>query len=242
MAKPPANGGPGYSIALPNQTVYINNLNDKLPKETLRRELYVLCSQFGNVLDVVALKTPKMRGQAFVVFQHLTSASAALSKLQGLEFYGKAMKTSYCKTKSDAVAKEEGTFVPKHKRKAEGGVVKGPAAKKAQVEEAGDKPAAKAAGGAAANAPEREEMETDEEPPNKILFLERLPAEISDQMLHALFKQFPGLTEVRMVPGKVGIAFVEFETEGQSSVAKDTLQGFKLTPVNSMKITFAKKM
>jgi hypothetical protein len=48
--------------------------------------------------------------------------------------------------------------------------------------------------------------------------------------------------QVRMVPGKVGIAFVEFETEGQSSVAKDTLQGFKLTPVNSMKITFARKM
>ncbi len=38
----------------------------------VRRELYVLCSQFGGVLDVVALKTPKMRGQAFVVFQQLT--------------------------------------------------------------------------------------------------------------------------------------------------------------------------
>lgn len=87
-----------------------------------------------------------------------------------------------------------------------------------------------------------QEMEEDEEPPNKILFLERLPAEINDQMLHALFKQFPGLKEVRMVPGKVGIGFVEFESEGQSGVAKDTLQGFKLTPTNSMKISFAKKM
>ncbi len=39
-------------------------------------------------------------------------------------------------------------------------------------------------------------METEEEPPNKILFLERLPAEINQQMLNALFKQFPGLKEV----------------------------------------------
>jgi U2 small nuclear ribonucleoprotein B'' len=225
-------------IALPNQTIYINNLNDKLSKELLRRELYVICSQFGGVLDVVAVKNSKMRGQAFVVFQHLTSASAALSKLQGFNFYGKPMKTSYCKSKSDAVAKEEGTFVPKHKRKADG-VVKGPAAKKAAAEEVS--PAAPAASKQAA-AEDKEEMEEDGEPPNKILFLERLPAEINENMLQALFKQFPGLSEVRMVPGKVGIAFVEFESEGQSSVAKDTLQGFKLTPTNSMKITFAKKM
>jgi U2 small nuclear ribonucleoprotein B'' len=35
----------------------------------LRRTLYGLFSQFGGILDVVALKTPKMRGQAFIVFK-----------------------------------------------------------------------------------------------------------------------------------------------------------------------------
>ena len=34
----------------------------------LRRSLYSLYSQFGRIMDVVALKTRKMRGQAFVVF------------------------------------------------------------------------------------------------------------------------------------------------------------------------------
>ena len=47
--------------------------------------------------------------------------------------------------------------------------------------------------------------------------------------------------QVRMVPGKPGIAFVEFGSEAQSGQAKDTLQGFKLTPTNQMRITFAKK-
>jgi len=75
-------GAPGSMLNLPNQTLYISNLNDKISKELLRRELYVICSQFGNVLDVVALKTPKMRGQAHIVFQHITSASTALQKLQ----------------------------------------------------------------------------------------------------------------------------------------------------------------
>jgi len=53
----------------PNQTLYINNLNEKLPKDELRRALYALFGQFGPVLDVVALKTVRMRGQAFIVFR-----------------------------------------------------------------------------------------------------------------------------------------------------------------------------
>lgn len=224
----------GRQIALPNQTIYLNNLNDKLSKQILRSELYVLCSQFGAVLDVVALKTPKMRGQAFVVFQHLTSASVALQKLQGFEFYGKPLRIAYGKSKSDAVAKEDGSFVPKHKRKAVGSVAdfKQPQKK--------DKPGDKAEEPAAAVEDAMEE-DAEEQPPNQILFLQRLPAEVNEVMLQALFKQFNGLQEVRMVPGKTGIAFVEFENDAQATQAKDTLQGFKLTPQHAMKITFAKK-
>jgi hypothetical protein len=49
------------------------------------------------------------------------------------------------------------------------------------------------------------------------------------------------MAQVRMVPGKPGIAFVEFGTDTQAGQAKDTLQGFKLTPTNAMRVTFAKK-
>ena len=194
----------------------------------------MLCSQFGAVLDVVAQKTSKMRGQAFVVFQHLTSASVAMQKLQGFDFYGKPMRLSYCKSKSDAVAKEDGSFVPKHKRKAVN-----PAADFKQPQKK-DKPAPGVADEPAAAEDEMEE-DAEEQPPNKILFLQRLPVEVNEMMLQALFKQFQGLSEVRMVPGKAGIAFVEFTNESQATQAKDTLQGFKLTPQNAMRITFAKK-
>lgn len=57
----------------------------------------------------------------------------------------------------------------------------------------------------------------------------------------AAFFRFPGYKEVRLVPGRHDIAFVEFENEVQSGVAKDTLQSFKLTPTHPMKISFAKK-
>jgi RNA recognition motif-containing protein len=48
-------------------------------------------SQFGTVLDVVALKTLKMRGQAFVVFKDIATATSAMRSMQNFPFYDKPM-------------------------------------------------------------------------------------------------------------------------------------------------------
>ncbi|KAL5652968.1 hypothetical protein ACJX0J_038426, partial [Zea mays] len=101
----------------PNQTIYLNNLNEKVKKEELKRSLYALCSQYGRILDVVALKTQKLRGQAWVVFSEITAATNAFRGLQDFDFYGKKMRVQYAKTKSDCIAKEDGTYAPKEKRK-----------------------------------------------------------------------------------------------------------------------------
>ncbi|TWW59140.1 U2 small nuclear ribonucleoprotein B'' [Takifugu flavidus] len=78
-------------------------------------------------------------------------------------------------------------------------------------------------------------------PPNYILFLTNLPEETNEMMLSMLFNQFPGFKEVRLVPGKHDISFVEFESDVQAGVAKDALQGFRITATCAMKITYAKK-
>lgn len=57
----------------------------------LKRSLYALFSQFGQILDIVAMKTMKMRGQAFVIFRELAAATNALRQLQGFPFYNKPM-------------------------------------------------------------------------------------------------------------------------------------------------------
>lgn len=93
----------------PNNTIYINNLNEKVKKEggsmcaargllfmqtflsELKRSLHAIFSQFGTILDITALKTLKMRGQAFVIFKELTSAANALRSMQGFPFYDKPM-------------------------------------------------------------------------------------------------------------------------------------------------------
>ena len=81
-------------------------------------------------------------------------------------------------------------------------------------------------------------------PPNSILFVQNVPQELAEQTqptLTALFKQYGGFKEVRLVPGKSTIAFVEFDSEYTAALAKDALQSFALTPTHLLKITFAKR-
>lgn len=97
----------------PNPTLYIKNLNDRINKDELRAQLYALFLPHGPILDVVALKTAKMRGQAFVVFQDMIAATAALRAWQGEMFYDKPMHIEYAKSKSWATLKaEDPNFVP----------------------------------------------------------------------------------------------------------------------------------
>ena len=39
----------------PNHTIYINNLNEKIKKDDLKKSLYAIFSQFGQVINFVLL-------------------------------------------------------------------------------------------------------------------------------------------------------------------------------------------
>ncbi|KAJ4301313.1 hypothetical protein N0V90_003404 [Kalmusia sp. IMI 367209] len=112
LARPPPPAGlPAKVTSLPpNRTLYVRNLPDKLPKEDLKRNLYMLFATYGVILDIVALKTAKMRGQAHVVFRDIDSSTQAMRALEGFTFFGKDMHIAYAKTKSDTIAKLDGTF------------------------------------------------------------------------------------------------------------------------------------
>lgn len=71
--------------------LYCTNLPDKLRKYDLRLSLYTLFSTYGAVLDVVAMKTKKMRGQAHIVFRDIQASTQAMRALQGFDFFGKEM-------------------------------------------------------------------------------------------------------------------------------------------------------
>ncbi|KAJ1311545.1 hypothetical protein OPQ81_010029 [Rhizoctonia solani] len=94
-------------MSQPNKTLYIKNLNDQVKKDELKSQLYALFTPYGRIVDVVAIKNPKMRGQAFVVFQDLAGATAAMRAWDGELFYDKEMKIEYAKTRSYATRKIE---------------------------------------------------------------------------------------------------------------------------------------
>uniref|UniRef100_A0A671VTU3 Small nuclear ribonucleoprotein polypeptide B2 n=1 Tax=Sparus aurata TaxID=8175 RepID=A0A671VTU3_SPAAU len=215
----------------PNHTIYINNINDKVKKEELKRSLYALFSQFGQIVEIVAMKTMKMRGQAFVVFKELAAATNALRQLQGFPFYNKPMRIQYAKTDSEVIAKVKGTYGDKEK-------------KKDKKKKALELPSSLTKKPAVVSGKRKRDVfssQVPDNPPNYILFLNNLPEETNEMMLSMLFNQFPGFKEVRLVPGKHDIAFVEFESDTQAGVAKDALQGFRITATCAMKITYAKK-
>merc|ERR550514_550164 len=110
MQQRPAAGQP------PNQTLYVNNLNDKINVETLKKSLREVFAAFGGIIDIIAMKSLKRRGQAWIIFKEMSSATNALKSLQGFPFYNKPMRIAYAKTKSDVVAKADGSYVERPKK------------------------------------------------------------------------------------------------------------------------------
>lgn len=94
----------------------------------------------------------------------------------------------------------------------------------------------KSTGGAAAVVPD------EYLPPNKILFIQNLPDSYDVDALTLIFNRFEGFREVRMVPGRKGIAFVEYEAEQGAISAKESTAGMALgdqgTPI---KVTFQRQ-
>lgn len=94
----------------------------------------------------------------------------------------------------------------------------------------------KSTGGAAAVVPD------EYLPPNKILFIQSLPESYDVDALTLIFNRFEGFREVRMVPGRKGIAFVEYEAEQGAISAKESTAGMTLgdqgTPI---KVTFQRQ-
>lgn len=210
----------------PKHTIYVHNLNDRIKIESMKQALHAAFSQFGPIQDIVMRKSYRLRGQAFIIFHDIESATRALRTMQGFTFYDKPLRLHYAKTESDTITKLRGTFVQR------------PAKPKLEIKK---RERSQTNGNSAIAQNNRIVQDVIDQEPNKILFLTNLPDETNEAMLTLLFNQFPGFKEVRLIPGRSDIAFVEFENEYLSGTAKEALNGFSLSPTHKMRITFAKK-
>lgn len=234
-----------------NQTIYVQNLDDKIKLDELRRTLYSLFSSCGAILDINARKTQKFRGQAWIVFDDIAAATKAVQLYNGAPFYGKPLKLQFARTKSHLIAKADGTYVaptPAQLAAAAGSTAGsaragGASLKRAAPDALGPASVKSArAAGAAPGAQEEEEEEEDEveAPPNKVLFAERIPAQLTSHMLERFFANAAGFAQVRMDAARPGVAFVEFDTAENATTALNGLQGYKLTPEHTLKLSYAR--
>ncbi|KAJ2642199.1 U2 small nuclear ribonucleoprotein B'' [Coemansia sp. RSA 1694] len=266
----------------PSQTIYFRNLNDKIQKEVLRQTLYSLCIPYGRILDIVALKTIKMRGQAFIVFGDIAASTAALRQLHGRHLFGRAMHVEYALSKSDVVAQSDGTFkfgetrkhVSAEQRKRMLGIGGGGSGaaealnKRRTSDHEGDVPMSKRRAMSyesedgddmaiaesddesgdeigpvppkAGDAGEEEESSGEETRPSATLFVTNLPDTVSVGMLSGLFQQYAGFKEVRTIPGRGDMAFVDYQSADAAAAARSVLDGFGLAADQAMKVDFSR--
>ncbi|PXF47964.1 U2 small nuclear ribonucleoprotein B'' [Gracilariopsis chorda] len=248
----------------PCRTLYVRNLPDKLKKHRLRRLLHAACSPYGRVVHIVAEKSIPLRGQAFITFHTQASATAALRKLHASEFMGNHISVSYARALSDKAASEKlggDSTLSRNKRaakrRADALAVKRDhiAAAEQQQQQHALASTAVPSSTAMPNAPPIVAAIVPHPiaapaVPNRILFVQNIPTaldkhakkELVSDVLSDLFARFAGFVEVRSVPGKHTIAFVEFSSEQEAAVALSGLNAHPLgDPPQPIHVSFANK-
>lgn len=282
-----------------SQTLYLNNLNEKIKKNILKKTLYALFSQYGKVIEIIACKGIKLRGQVkltsnflllfycfllffltylltllFLFLRHGLYMKILHHQLQQLEgykdliyminlwyviisslflffllflFYSTSLhshppliyfeifqRIAFAKTKSDIISKKDGTFVPREKRPRE------ESNENDSVKERNTSTSVDNNSNNNNNNSSKSKLLVNNVP-HRILFAQNVPDECNDRILSMLFQPFPGFQEVRMVPGKKGIAFIEFQDVIQAGIALQQLNGFQLMANETLQLTYAKQ-
>ncbi|KAL7420457.1 hypothetical protein Q5752_004407 [Cryptotrichosporon argae] len=225
------------------ETLYLQNLNEKVRLSVMKETLALLFKPYRPVLPVVAHRNLRMRGQAFVSFADTGAALRAKRDVAEFPLYGKAISISFARTRADAVVAklEDADGVAAHKAER--------LARKKEMRRSNplrQKQRAKLKAGAEEPAEplaKKPRLQVPDEylPPNSVLFLQNLAEGTTADDLRDVFGQHPGLVEIRTIPAKRDIAFVEYADEGSATAAKDALHNFKIDGETKMKVTYAKK-
>ncbi|KAL5601337.1 hypothetical protein BROUX41_002678 [Berkeleyomyces rouxiae] len=235
----------------PIATVYVQNLEERIKPDALVAALTSIFSEYGTVIDVVAKSNLKAKGQAFVVFDDPAAAAKAIEEIQGFELFGKPMRVALARTTSDATVQKSCSAeeVEEHKRQRIADKEKRAAEaaeeqRRAQAaHEGGASKLARGPTGLKSSNPAGPAGVADEYlPPNKILFLQNIPDAYDTDALAAVFGRFDGFREVRLVPGRRGLAFVEYESEQNAVAARESTAGMALgDDAKPLKVTYQRK-
>ena len=227
-----------------NETLYINNLNEKIKIDELKSSLRTLFGKHGTIIEIRARNTIKLKGQAFITFSTQPEATDALTALNGKDFLGKPLQIAYAHNKSDIVLFKQGKLSKedkqqkdlerKRKRDKEYNLLK---LKVKELNEQQQK--------------ENEILNKEQQKviqPTKInldenafnvLFVSGVSQKINDDELKALFQQCPGFKVIKRFQNS-GICFVEYDTIIEATNAILKLNNIKIGD-SIITVVYAKK-
>lgn len=177
-----------------------------------------------------------MKGQAFIVFRDISSATNAKHALDNIPFFGKVLRVNYSKSSSDIILKNSGQYTHKDKVKKDQERRKRREQEYLEIKAKNEKKVHTHIN----TKTDKTLPKQDNTQPSNTLFVEKLPADITESILKAVFSKYNGFKEVRHFSGK-GFAFIEYDTEINAGGALLGLNGLKLVGDYALQISFAKK-
>jgi RNA recognition motif-containing protein len=219
----------------------------------LKQSLFQLFSQYGEILEIHARKSFKMKGQAFVVYKDLNSATTARHALNNAIVFGKPVVSlnsnpqhvNYSRNTSDAIGRQAGKFSQKEqlikeqerRKRRERKFIYSPLEEYLEIKK---KTQAVSVNKQKEQVRHFQPKDEGAAPPNNTLFVEELTPDVTENILKTIFGKYNGFREVRLFSGK-GMAFVEYDTELNAGAALLGLNNMNLTNECVLHISFAKK-
>lgn len=224
----------------PNETLYINNLNDKIKIEELKQALVAVFSQFGEIISIRARSSIKLKGQAFITFSTIDEATNAKNQLNNNIFLDKKLQIEFAKTKCDIALVKVGKMNQEEKkqndllrkRKRDDFYKSFLEKNKKNEEDVKDIVSDN-------NQTITKKIVLDEKSHNT-LFVEGIQKDISEKDLENIFKQEKGFKNIHVFPTR-GICFLTFDNVIDAATVKEKYDQKTIGSNSKLSITYAKK-
>lgn len=193
-------------MAIPTTTLYLKNLNERIPQSRLREEIAELCKPHGPVVKIFTGRGLRKRGQAFVAFQDLNHALEAQRSLDGRLLFEKPIEAAFALTASNKTSLSSSCSSHVN-HPTSNTAIDAPACAEADPEGP-----PKLSSSSTAHNP------VDAGTPNSRILLQNVPDSIDLNKLIDICAPFPGYSEARMFAAR-HVGFIDFESVEAASLA-----------------------
>lgn len=234
MAQPESTAQPVLLKEPVLDTLYVNNLNEKVSVNRLKAVLLLLFGRYGKVIQITAHKNLRLKGQAFVTYADPSSSEKALLKLQGRPVFKKPIRVTRAKTSSDGhhiLLNNLESIAQRKAQKEQRENLRKEKEKKAPVAAAGDQPQ---------QMQKSQIKQWKSLPPNNVLLLQNLSeAQLSPEFLQQAFSAHDGFERARPIKFRK-LAFVDFSSEDQATACLTAMVNDSPFGASAL-LTYAKK-